>query len=353
MEPEEQELVHVDEQETTLATVPENVAKYAENFRAKSTLRSYQARLKIFATWCRKHEVSPLPAAPVDVAAYISDLADGKVERAPRPGTQWRTPPDTIRKISTICAHLSAISMRHNLSWSGQDGAAKLEDPTKHPLVQMTWEGIRRRLDPSKDKKSPAREKELLAMLEQMQDGPHGVRDRAMLLVGFFGAFRRSELCSLRREQIAFPKEGLTVRLIRTKTDQFGVGRIVVIPPQSEASVCPVQSLQAWFELSGITEGPVFRGIRGEILLETAITDRAWAFRIKNAAAAAGLDPETFSGHSLRAGFVTEAVNSGASLPEIMDVTGHKSFEMVREYIREIEAWKSPAASKIRLGNRR
>jgi site-specific recombinase XerD len=174
------------------------------------------------------------------------------------------------------------------------------------------------------------------------------LRNRAILLLGFAGAFRRSELVALNVEDIEETAAGMLVTLRRSKTDQEGLGRRVAIPRGELA--CPVAALRAWLDAAGITEGAIFRRIINK--KSQRVTDRRLAARnvaaiVKQGAERLGFDPSTFAGHSLRAGFVTSAVKRGANLIKITDVTGHRSLEMLRTYSRDAEAFVGHAGAGL------
>jgi integrase len=187
-------------------------------------------------------------------------------------------------------------------------------------------------------------------MMDELPAGLVGIRDRALMTLGFAGRFRRSELVALDYADLKFVSEGLEALVRRSKTDQEGVGLTKVIAFGGDPSTCPVRAAKDWLELSGIVEGPVFRPInRHEQLSNKRLTDFAVAVIIKRTAKKAGLPTPQLSGHSLRAGFVTEAKKNGADDAAIMDQTGHKSLAMVHRYHRRTKKWVKPASSKLGL----
>jgi site-specific recombinase XerD len=200
---------------------------------------------------------------------------------------------------------------------------------------------------PAKVRHEPSR---IHAVADHLPAGLIGHRDRALLLLGFAGGFRRSELVALTVAELTFVREGLEVFIVTSKTDQERKGAMKVVAFGSDPSTCPVRAVKDWVELSGIAEGPVFRPInRHEQLASKALTDHAVAVIIKRAAQLAGLQTPELSGHSLRSGFVTEAANNGADYPSIMDQTGHGSLDTVHGYNRRKDKWKRPASSKLGL----
>jgi integrase len=250
---------------------------------------------------------------------------------------------DTL-KPATLTRRLAAISKCH--SAAGHESPASL----KHAAVSEVLKGIRRTKGTAPACKSPLLVGQLKAALRDSREDLHGIRDRALLLVGFAGAFRRSELVSLDLADIAFTDDGLVVNLRRSKTDQEGEGRKVGIPHGSKPQTCPVRALRAWLEAAGISEGPAFRSVTRHGRIGTAaLSGRAVALIVKGAAELAGLDASAFAGHSLRAGLATSAAAAGASERSIMDQTGHKSVQMVRRYIREGSLFRDNAAAHVGL----
>jgi integrase len=187
-------------------------------------------------------------------------------------------------------------------------------------------------------------------MIGRLPEGLLGVRDRVLLLIGFTGAFRRSELVALDRAAVQFTREGLVVTIWRSKTDQEGEGRKIGIPYGSNPETCPIRSLQEWLERSGIAEGPLFRPInRHGKIASTRISGSAVAEVVKKYVEAVGLNPDLFAGHSLRSGLATAAASAGASERSIMDQTGHRSLAMVRKYIRTGSLFRENAAAVLGL----
>ena len=176
-----------------------------------------------------------------------------------------------------------------------------------------------------------------------------GLRDRALILLGFAGAFRRAEIVSLDVGDLGFNRDGLTVTLRRSKTDQQGQGRKIGIPYGSNPETCPVRTLQAWLEEGGVTEGPLFRSLNRHGALQGRLSPVGVARVVKKLAERAGLDPAKYAGHSLRAGHATSAAASGASERSIMNQTGHRSVQMVRRYIREGSLFRENSAGKLGL----
>jgi len=217
-------------------------------------------------------------------------------------------------------------------------------------LVSRTHAGIRRTLGTAQNAKAPALVDDLKRMLDQLPATRVGLRDRALLLVGFAGAFRRSELVSLDVVDLEFSRAGLIVTLRKSKTDQEGRSRRLGIPYGSSEQTCPVRSVQAWLESARIVDGPVFRSLdRFQRVQPKRLSDKAVALVVKRRARAVGLDPARYAGHSLRAGLATSAAAAGASERIIMSQTGHRSADMVRKYIREGNLFNSNPAGMVGL----
>ena len=309
---------------SVLSPAAERARGYADLAKAPNTVRAYRADWRDFAAWCEGRGLEPLPAAPETVALYLADLAESG------------------RKASTLQRRLSAISQAHRL--------AGHPTPTGAAAVRAVWAGIRRVHGSAQDGKAPALTADIRAMLAALPPGTIGARDRALLLLGFAGAFRRSELVALDAEDLAPTREGLVVVLRRSKTDQAGAGRPVGIPLGQHAATCPVRAVRAWQAAAGIAAGPLFRPVDKHGRVGPGrLSDRAVALVVKRAAAAAGLNPERYAGHSLRAGLATSAAEAGASERSIMNQTGHRSVTMVRKYIRDGSLFRENAAAKVGL----
>jgi integrase len=297
--------------------------EFARQSKAENTLRGYRVDWKDFCAWCEGHGVCPLPASPETVAAYIADCA-GRL------------------KVGSIQRRLNAIAEAHK--------ATGLESPTAAGMVKNTLKGIRRTLGTATAQKAPTLTDDIRAMVEATDPGLIGARDRALVLLGFAGAFRRSELVGLDIEDCVFGKDGLTVTLRRSKTDQDGVGRKIGIPYGSNPETCPVRTIQAWLEQAGISEGPVFRSLNRHGRIQSGRLSGIDVARVvKKLAHRAGLDPAKYAGHSLRAGHATAAAASGASERSIMNQTGHRSVQMVRRYIRDGSLFRENSAGKFGL----
>src|ERR1700688_205846 len=312
---------------TDIARLPslelDQVREYIRASKAENTLRGYSADWRDFCRWSEAHGLSPLPATPESVAAYIAECA-GRL------------------KVGSIQRRLNAIAEAHK--------ALGLESPTHHAIVANTMKGIRRTLGTAPAQKTPTLTDDIRAMVSATDDGKIGLRDRALVLLGFAGAFRRSELVGLDVTDLEFSRDGLTVTLRRSKTDQYGQGRKVGIPYGSNPETCPVRTAQTWIEQSGIDAGPLFRSInRHGQVQEGRLSGIDVARVVKKLAERAGLDAAKYAGHSLRAGHATSAAIAGASERSIMNQTGHRSVQMVRRYIRDGSLFRENSGGKLGL----
>jgi site-specific recombinase XerD len=260
-----------------------------------------------------------LPAEPASVAAYLANIADSGLSA------------------STISRRLAAIGYAHKLKG--------FEPPGNAETVRAVVRGIRRRIGTAVTQKAPATASALAAMLAAVPNTLAGARDRALLLIGFAGALRRSELVHLTRSDVTIGEEGAIVHLARSKTDQEGAGVDIAIPRGLELK--PVEALEVWLaglHCKGINEGPIFRSIdKAGHIGDRALSAHSVAEIVKRHAAAAGLDPKIFSGHSLRAGFVTSALEHGADLFKVMDVTRHRRVDTLKGYDRRARAFRNHA----------
>lgn len=296
-----------------LRRAAERTARYIDAGQADNTKRAYTSAWGTFCRWCVEHGQAPLPARPEIIALYLTMRADDGI------------------KPSTLTTALAAIRAQHL--------AAGHDSPTTSELVIRTMRGIRRVKGTKPKQAAPIRPPDLREMIDAIRrDDPLGPRDRALLLIGFAGAFRRSELVAIDVEDLEWRGPGLLIHLRRSKTDQEGRGRSVGISWAKGDPLCPLSALTEWMEIAGITEGPIFRRVhwRGQIYPER-ITDRTVANVIKRRALEAQMDPAVFSGHSLRAGLATSAAEQGVPLPKIATKTGHRSLDTLRGYVRDAD----------------
>jgi site-specific recombinase XerD len=301
----------------------DQVREYIRASKSESTLRGYQSDWRHFCAWCESHGLRPLPASPETVASYIAQCAGGL-------------------KVGSLQRRLNAIAEAHKV--------VGLESPTHDAIVANTMKGIRRSLGTAPAQKAPTLTADIRTMLDATDVGAIGTRDRAMILLGFAGAFRRSELVSLDVEDCSFGTDGLTVTLRRSKTDQQRAGRKIGIPYGSNPETCPVRTVQSWIEQAGIISGPLFRPINRHGQMQPGRLSGIDVARIvKKLAERAGLDRAKYAGHSLRAGHATTAAIAGASERSIMNQTGHRSVQMVRRYIRDGNLFRENSAGKLGL----
>ncbi len=293
--------------------------------KAPSTLRAYRSDWQHFITWCDGRTVSSLPASPETVALYLVALAE-------------------IHRPATLTRRLTSISKAH--ATAGHPNPAT----TQHAVVAETLQGIRRTLGTAQPGKSPLLTADLIQVLAHLPSGLAGVRDRALLLVGYTGGLRRSELAALTVDDLAWVPEGAVLTLRRSKTDQAGQGRKVAIPSGAHATTCPVAALGRWLEAAGIISGALFREVdRHGKVGELGLHRDSIGSILKRAVARAGFDPAGFAGHSLRAGFATQAARNRASAFDIMRQTGHRSITTVSRYVRDAQIFRDAPASKLGL----
>ena len=299
--------------------------RFAAAAKATNTVRAYRADLADFEMWCDDHDLRALPAEATTVALYLTALAEAGA------------------KASTLQRRVSAISQVHQL--------AGLPTPTRDAAVRTTMAGIRRTLGTAPAQKAPVITSELRRLLAVTRtDRLDGLRDRALLLLGFAGGFRRSELVALDVSDLAETDDGLRVLVRRGKTDPEAGGREVGIPFGQHPQTCPIRALRAWREAAGITSGPLFRAVtRGGQVADHRLSDRSVARVVQRAAARAGLDPSRYASHSLRSGLATAAAAGGAPERAIMAQTGHRSLLTVRRSIRSGSLFTENAAAYVGL----
>jgi site-specific recombinase XerD len=305
---------------TVLRVEAEAALRFAREQHAPATRKAYSTDFTVFEIWCAERGLASLPALPATVATFLAAQARDSI------------------KTSTLARRVAAIRYAHRL--------AGHETPTNHEAVKATLQGIRRSVGAAPDRKAPATAERVLAMIGFVPDTLAGRRDRALLLLGFAGAFRRSELAALTVADLEFVAEGLRVTIRRSKTDQDGEGQTVAIVRGDTA--CPVEAVRKWLDTAGIDDGPVFRRFsKGGRALPAALTPHSVGAIVKAYAAKAGFDAGSFGGHSLRAGFLTSAADRGASVFKMMDVSRHKSVDTLRGYVRRAEEFKNHAGDGL------
>jgi integrase len=329
-----------------------------EGSHAPGTRHKYAEDLAHFADWCQRNGVASVPAEPGLVALYIHALVDPDPTNPPRTrrsahGPRGPEPGQRPMHPSSITRVVAALRYAHT-----QRG---LDPPTGHPLVQEALRAARRTLGVAPRRRVQAAVAEVVRrLLLGLDDSPRHRRDRALLTLGFAGAFRRAALVSLDLADVLEVPEGLEVRLRRDKTDQAGVGRTLTIARGGRPDSCPVRATLDWIAALaalGFTEGALFRFIDRHGNVRPAhgrstsdrLSPQSVALVVQRRARAVGLDATLFAGHSLRAGFVTSAVRAGKSIPKVMEQTGHRSANTVMAYVREADRWRDPASGGIGL----
>jgi integrase len=301
--------------------------KYIEASKADSTQRAYAGQWAQFVAFCAANDYDPLPASVVAVVDYLTALADGRVavNNRARPDIHGKRLP---RKVSQIEQARAAIGYMHNTH--------KVFNPATSPEVKVTMKGIRRKLGVAVQQKAPATLDLLRPMIAALPDDLRGQRDKALLLIGFAGAFRRSELTALEVGDVRFTKDGASITIQRSKSDQEGAGMFKRIPYLDDVAICPVRALRAWLNMAAIQSGRVFRAVDqwGHIATR-GMSGQEVARIVKRAAIAAGVDHAQLAGHSLRAGFVTEAAQNGVPTYDIKEQSGHKRDETLQKYVRQ------------------
>ncbi len=312
---------------TDLKSLHEETLNNLKSSKANNTLKAYKSDFKDFGGFCEKHGFDSLPTEPKIVSLYLTHLSKN-----------W--------KISTLRRRLVSIGMVHKLKGHYLD--------TKHPIIIENLLGIKRVKGSYQKGKKPLLINHLKTIInvidEQKINEIKKARDKTLLLVGFAGGFRRTELISIDHEDLEFVAEGVKIIIKRSKTDQFGEGMTKGLPYFSNEKYCPVNNLKKWLELSNIKSGPIFRRfVKGAVLTNYRLTDQSVVLMIKGYLNLAGIENKNYSGHSLRSGFATVAAESGADERSIMTMTGHKTTQMVRRYIREANIFKNNALNKIKI----
>ena len=313
---------------TDIKALQEETILNLKSSKSDNTLRAYKSDFKDFGLFCAKNGFKSLPSEPKVISLYLTHLSTKDI------------------KMSTLKRRLVSIGVIHKLNGHYLD--------TKHPSIIENIMGIKRRKGSSQKGKKPILISDLKILIKaidkQKNDEIKKLRDRTIILIGFSGGFRRNEIVSLNYDDLEFMPEGLKITLRRSKTDQYGEGTLKGLPYFDNPEYCPVLSIKKWLDFSKINTGPVFRRFnKGSKLSEKRLTDQTVALLIKQYLKLAGIDSRSFSGHSLRSGFATSAAESGAEERTIMAMTGHKSTEMVRRYIKEANLFKNNALNKIKL----
>ena len=313
---------------TDLKALHEETLNNLKSSKAINTIRAYKSDFKDFGGFCAKHSFKSLPTDPKIVSLYLTYLSGKNA------------------KMSTLRRRLVSIGMIHKLKGHYLD--------TKHPVIIENLMGIKRTKGSIQRGKKPILINHLKAIInvidELKTEEIKKARDKTLILVGFGGGFRRTELISIDHEDLEFVPEGVKITLRRSKTDQFGEGTIKGLPYFSNEKYCPVVHLKKWIKISNIQQGPIFRRFgKGSSLTTNRLTDQSVVLLIKRYLELAGIENKNYSGHSLRSGFATVSAESGADERSIMAMTGHKTTQMVRRYIKEANLFKNNALNKIKL----
>ena len=313
---------------TDIKALQEETLLNLKSSKANNTVRAYKSDFRDFELFCVKNRFKYLPSEPKIVSLYLTNLSSKDA------------------KISTLKRRLVSIGVIHKLKGHYLD--------TKHPSIIENIMGIKRRKGSIQNGKKPLLINSLKKIIDVIdKDNNEEIkkfRDRSIILIGFSGGFRRNEIVSLDYDDLEFVTEGLKINLRKSKTDQFGEGIVKGLPYFDNSQYCPVLSLKKWIEVSKIETGALFRRFsKGSKLTQNRLTDQTVALLIKKYLKLAGMEDKNYSGHSLRSGFATSAAESGAEERSIMAMTGHKSTEMVRRYIKEANLFKNNALNKLKI----
>jgi len=300
---------------TEIKSLEIETIKNLKNSKSANTLRAYQSDYKDFSLFCTQNGFQAMPTQPKILALYLTHLSSSS-------------------KYSTLKRRLASITILHKMKGHYIDA--------KHPIIMENLMGIKRTIGSNQKGKKPLLIKDLKVLIKSIHQSNEKefrkIRDKALLLIGFSGGFRRSELVNIEYEDIEFVTEGVKIFVKRSKTDQSGEGMIKAIPYFENENFCPVKALKKWIEEADFKDGKIFN-----------ISDKSVALIIKKYANYAGLNHHRYAGHSLRSGFATSTAESGAEERNIMAMTGHKSTEMVRRYIKEANLFKNNALSKLKI----
>ena len=313
---------------TDIKVLHEETLNNLRSSKANNTIRAYKSDFKDFGAFCVKNGFKSLPTEPKIVSLYITHLS---IKDA---------------KMSTLRRRLVSIGVIHKLKGHYLD--------TKHPIIIENLMGIKRKKGNFQRGKKPILINQLKAIVNVIDNEKteeiKKIRNKTIILIGFGGGFRRVELVSIDYEDLEFVPEGVKIIVRKSKTDQFGEGMIKGLPYFSNETYCPVLHLKKWLELSSIKSGPIFRRFSKSFKLsDNRLTDQSVALLIKNYLSLAGIENKNYSGHSLRSGFATATAESGADERSIMTMTGHKTTQMVRRYIKEANLFKNNALNKIKI----
>ncbi len=300
---------------TDVKTLELETIKNLKNSKANNTVRAYEADFRDFTVFCIKHGLQHLPTEPKILSIYLTHLSK-------------------TNKFSTLKRRIASIKVIHKMKGHYLD--------SKHPIIMENLLGIKRINGSYQLSKKPLLIRDLKQILNVIDEKEINelkrIRNKSLILLGFSGGFRRSELVNIEYDDLEFVEEGLKILIKRSKTDQIGEGNIKAIPYFSNTKYCPVNKLRDWIKYKNINSGNIYE-----------ISDKSVSLIIKKYAILAGLDPNKYGGHSLRSGFATAAAEAGAEERNIMAMTGHKTTQMVRRYIKEANLFKNNALNKIKI----
>jgi len=286
-----------------------------KNSKSINTIRAYQSDYNDFSIFCSKNGFQSMPTQPKILALYLTELS-------------------AKSKYSTLKRRLASISILHKIRGHYID--------TKHPIIMENLMGIKRAKGTYQKAKKPLLISDLKLLINAIDESQEKyirkIRDKALILIGFSGGFRRSELVNIEIQDVEFVTEGVKIFVKRSKNDQSGEGMRKAIPYFDNTQFCPVIALKKWIDAFENKQNKIFN-----------ISDKNVALIIKKYASIAGLDSNKYAGHSLRSGFATSTAESGADERNIMAMTGHKTTEMVRRYIKEANLFKNNALNKIKI----
>jgi len=315
---------------TDIRALHEETLNNLKNSKANNTIRAYKSDFKDFGGFCAKNGLKSLPTEPKIVSLYMTYLSTKDA------------------KMSTLRRRLVSIGVIHRLKGHYLD--------TKHPIIIENLMGIKRKKGSYQKGKKPILINHLKLIIDEIdkdtydETGIRKLRDKTIILLGFAGGFRRIELISIDYEDLEFVAEGVKIFIRKSKTDQFGEGMIKGLPYFTNQQYCPVWHLKKWLEISEIKSGPIFRRFfKGLNLGKNRLTDQSVALFLKKYLSNAGIENQDYSGHSLRSGFATVSAEAGADERSIMAMTGHKTTQMVRRYIKEANLFKNNALNKIKI----
>ena len=313
---------------TDIKALQEETLLNLKNSKANNTVRAYKSDFNDFSLFCAQNGFKSLPSEAKIVSLYLTHLSTKDV------------------KMSTLKRRLVSIGVIHKLKGHYLD--------TKHPIILENVMGIKRRKGSVQRGKKPILINDLIKIInvidEELGNEIKKSRDRSIILIGFSGGFRRNEIVSLDYQDLDFVSEGLKINLKKSKTDQFGEGSVKALPYFNNTQYCPVISLKKWINISNINSGPLFRRFSKSFnLSNNRLTDQTVALLIKKYLRLAGINSKNYSGHSLRSGFATSAADAGVEERSIMAMTGHKSPEMVRRYIKEANLFKNNPLNKLKI----